>query len=234
MNLGLFSIAGVTISVDIVIWAILLIYGIIGIVKGFVKELLGFVGTTVSFVVAAIFCVNIANFIMGKTTWDESLCSLIASNFPNDEVALSDLPSKITELNIPSFLSTPIVDYAASLNTDPVVVSSVIGGTAAKYIMIAASFLAVVIAIKLACTIIGKIMKAIGRVLPTIKLVDRMLGLLLGAIKGAVFVCGILYMLELLPISQLDFLREEVASSAIASFLSKYNLFVWISSLIKF
>ncbi|HBK01622.1 MAG TPA: hypothetical protein DDY77_01135 [Clostridiales bacterium] len=234
MNLGLFTIAGFSFGLDLVIGIILLIYGIIGIVKGFFKELLGFIGTTVSFIVAAIFCVKLATLVIENTAWDDSLATLIAGNFPNDEVALSALPDALSSLNIPFFLNTPIIDYATSLNTETVVVSAVIGGTAAKYIMIAASFLAIVLAVKIICAIIGGIMKALKTALPFIKGFDRLLGLLLGIVKGAVFVCGLLYLLELIPISQLDFLREEVASSALATFLSKNNLFVWLTSLIKF
>ena len=69
---------------------------------------------------------------------------------------------------------------------------------------------------------------------PGIGFLNRLLGLALGVVKGAVFVCGLLYVLELVPIAQLDFLREEVAASPVATFLSKYNLFVWLTSLIKF
>ena len=234
MDLGLFTIAGFSFGLDLVIGVILLIYGIIGIVKGFFKELLGFIGTTVSLVIAALFCVKLATLIIENTAWDDSLATLIAGNFPNDEVAISALPDILSSLNIPFFLNTPIIDYATSLNTETVVVSAVIGGTAAKYIMIAASFLAIVLAVKIVCAIIGALMKALENALPPLKHFNRLLGLLLGVVKGAVFVCGLLYLLELIPISQLDFLREEVASSALATFLSQNNLFVWLTSLIKF
>ena len=96
MNLGLFTIAGFTLSLDLVIGAILLIYGIIGLIKGFFKELTGFIATTVSFIVAAIFCVKLATLIIEKTTWDDSLASLIAGNYPNDKVALADLPTALS------------------------------------------------------------------------------------------------------------------------------------------
>ena len=233
MNLGLFTIAGFTLSLDLVIGAILLIYGIIGLIKGFFKELTGFIATTVSFIVAAIFCVKLATLIIEKTTWDDSLASLIAGNFPNDQVALADLPTALSSLNIPFFLTTPVIDYAASLNTDPVVVSEVIGGTAAKYIMIAACFIAIVLAVKIICFILNAVFKMLTAV-PGVGFLNRLLGLALGIVKGAVFVCGVLYVLELVPIAQLDFLREEVAASPVAAFLSKYNLFVWLTSLIKF
>lgn len=233
MNALLFSIAGFDFSVDTVVAVALLVFAVIGLFKGLFKELVGFIGTVVAFALAVAFCAKLAQFLIDKTSLNASIASLIVSNFPSDEIAVSELPNALAALNIPSFLTSPILDYAAFLGTETVIVADVVSGTFAKYVLIIISFVAIVLLVKLACFILKTIFKAVKRI-PGVGLMDRLLGAVLGVIKGLIWVCGILYVIDFFPIPALDGLKTEIAASPFVSFLAQYNIYAWLFSFISF
>lgn len=233
MNLALFTIAGITISADIVVLIALLVFAIIGFVKGFLIEAVQLVGTIASFLIAAFFCAKLASVIIDGTSLDETIASWFVGSFPNDEVSLEQLPEVLSALKMPSFINTAAIEYAQTLGTDTVIISAVMSATLAKYVVIALSFVILSIAVKIICVILKCIFKLIKKI-PGIGFIDRLLGIVIGIAKGALYVCAVFYILQLIPLDALSGIKEEIAAAPLCRFLNEYNLFTFIFSLIKF
>ena len=233
MNLVLFTIGGLTISVDVIVLIALLVFAVIGFIKGFLTESIRLVATIASFVIAAIFCARLAAVIIDSTGLDETIATWFAGSFPNEEVPIDKLPEVIATLKLPSFINASAIEYAQSLGTETVTVSAVMSATLAKYVVIALSFVILSVAVKIICAILKFFFKLIKKI-PGIGFVDRILGIVIGVAKGALYVCGVFYILKLLPLDALNGLKEEISSAPLCSFLNDYNIFTFLFSLIKF
>ena len=233
MSLALFTIAGASISADIVVLIVLLVFAIIGFIRGFLTEALQLVATIASFLIAALFCAKLAGVIIDGTSLDETIASWFVGSFPSDEVTLDKLPEVLVALKFPSFINTAAIEYAQSLGTETVIISEVMSATLAKYVVIALSFLILSLAVKIICAILKWVFKLIKKI-PGIGFIDRLFGIVIGIAKGAVYVCAVFYILQILPLDALSGIKEEIATAPLCKFLSEYNLFTFIFSLVKF
>ena len=208
-----------------VILLIIAIFMIVGAVKGFLGQIFGFIGGLAALILAIILCRPVANIIFSNTTWMDGLALKIADvfNLPDTEVEAQNLTAALTEMNYPGFMQDSIVKLAESMNEATVNLSIVISQTIAKFIIIALCFIALFILIRLGVLLLKGLSKALTQ-LPVIGTVDKILGLVLGFLKGLLLVYVLMFLLSIIPLEFLDVARTAVAESPVATFFAKYNL----------
>ena len=209
---------------NLIIIGIIVVFLFIGFIKGFFSELLGIVGSVLSIVLAAVFCNALADFLIDKTEIFDWLKNGIASVFPSDI-------SSIEGLNLPEFIVNLINSYLSS--DDGITLAEAISTTISKLIISFASFFIILLAVKLAVFILSKVLKALADSIKVIGVTNRLLGALLGIIKGLLIVCGALYLIEIIPFEFLNGVRELADQSVLAQFFIKYNIYVLIFAIIR-
>ncbi|MBR1891136.1 MAG: CvpA family protein [Clostridia bacterium] len=209
---------------NLIIIGVIVVFLFIGFIKGFFSELLGIVGSVLSIVLAAVFCNALADFLIDKTEIFDWLKNGIASVFPSDI-------SSIEGLNLPEFIVNLINSYLSS--DDGITLAEAISTTISKLIISFASFFIILLAVKLVVLILSKVLKALADSIKVIGVTNRLLGALLGIIKGLLIVCGALYLIEIIPFEFLNGVRELVDQSVLAQFFIKYNIYVLIFAIIR-
>lgn len=209
---------------NLIIIGIIVVFLFIGFIKGFFSELLGIVGSVLSIVLAAVFCNALADFLIDKTEIFDWLKNGIASVFPSDI-------SSIEGLNLPEFIVNLINSYLSS--DDGITLAEAISTTISKLIISFASFFIILLAVKLVVFILSKVLKALADSIKVIGVTNRLLGALLGIIKGLLIVCGALYLIEIIPFEFLNGVRELADQSVLAQFFIKYNIYVLIFAIIR-
>ena len=179
--------------VNLIILGILLVFLIVGIVKGFIKQLFGFIGGILSFVLAAIFCEKLVDMVAGTEVFDK-VKEFFMSLFPVAEDAT------IESLNLPEFIVNLIKSFMES-NAEASLAESVATSLTRLTFMFAA-FILIVIAVKLVSWLLSLIFGAIFKK-DALGAVNRILGGVVGLIKGAIVISAILFLMQVLQIGTL-------------------------------
>lgn len=212
---------------DYIIIVILLIIAAIGLIRGFFKQIIGFLSVVVSVLVAYLLCATVGDLIINATGIDDAIVSGIKGAIGevwNTEKSVSEVSEFISSQNWPTFLSDAIVNAVNSLNTATVNFADIAATTIARYIIVVGTFVVLLIATRLVMILVGKILSFIIKRTP-LKIVDAILGLVLGLLEGATFVYLGLYVLDLLTVGPLSGFKEVLDASVLAQFFLKYNLF---------
>ena len=173
------------------------------------------------------FCRNLASLIVANTGLKGAIAPGIASflGLPSTVIDVEATAESLRACNVPEFMITTLSDYIAKLNLSSVNLSIVVSEALADYIIIFISFIAIFIAVKLLSLLLKLLAKVITK-LPVIGFVDRLLGAVIGAAISILTIYGLLYLIGILTFDFMTVIKEEVAKSAIANFLSNYNPFI--------
>lgn len=177
---GEFSVA----LLDIVAVILLFFALIVGIAKGFAKQVLSLIGIVACLVLAYFFAPKLSEVIKEKVpkfyevvrTWAEKFVSsseLTAEN--TKEAILQALKENTT---IPEFLHEPIADYMIQNSIDFEKIIDTIAGI----MLNAISFVAITLGALIVLAIVKKIVYKIVK-LPFIKTIDKLLGGVFGVVK---------------------------------------------------
>lgn len=219
---------------DFVILAVILIFAVYGLIRGFLKQIVGFISTIAALVIAYFFCAKLADLIIQNTSLGATLAlrirGLIGENW-DVETSVSELSAFIASQNWPTFLSQAVIKAVESLGTATVNFAEVASNTIAKYILIALSFVALCMAAKLVLFILEKILAFIVNHTP-IKIVDRVLGFVLAVVKCVILINLVLFFINLFSIEPLKEAKAALEQSTIANFFLTHNFFAWLLSLI--
>ena len=212
---------------DIAIIVILVIFLIIGIAKGFLKQVLGLVGTVLALILAFSFCKQLADVIITNTSLKAAIAPGIAEflGLPETLVDAETATETLRQANIPEFMIASISEYIAQLNESTVNLSKIVSEAIAGYIIVFLSFVAIFIGVKLVSLILKGFSKLLTKI-QVIKFVDRLLGSVLGLVKGLLVVYTLLYLIDIMTFSFMEVVHEAVNASYIADFLSNYNPFI--------
>ena len=180
-----FAIGDVNIAIiDAIALGILLIFFIIGMVKGFFHQVLSLLGWVAAIVIAVLTCTHVATFISDSfpdlvTTVNGWWNGLVSDSF-NGVTDEASLRAALETSTIPAFLHESIVTLVGQEFTT--IVDTIVN-TLTSWFFIAVSF----ILIFLVALIVFKIIKGIFNKLtelPVIKQVDKLLGGILGLVEG--------------------------------------------------
>lgn len=189
--------------IDIVVIAILIIAAIIGLAKGFFESLLSLFGTGLALVAAYFAGVPVANFLNGIVDINGFIAGLLT-----DWGVAAD-----GKVNI--LFQTFTVDKAAN------------------FVTIVLSIVVVFILIKLAILLLSKLFDSATKNNSALSGLNRLLGLVFGAVKGAVFV-GILLVATSL-VSTVAFsqqINDEISKNQMTNFVYNY-VDTWVQDTLK-
>lgn len=206
---------------NLIIIALFIVFLIYGIIKGFIGQLFGFIGTVAAFIVAALLCGTVVNIVKANTAIDESLQSAISGVLPNiDQSVIAGYPAFLQAI------FAPILDGSASA-------VDTVAATLTNLIMSIVAFLIIVALIKLVFIILASVLKNVIRK-TFLGVIDKLLGAVLGLIKGLLFVSSVLFVVEIALVPTIPSVAEAVEQSAIAKFLMDFNIYGLIFKMIGF
>ena len=211
--------------VSLVILGLFLIFIIVGLVKGFFRQLFGFIGTIASFVLAALFCGKLVDYLVANTDFYVSVKGFFESFLHIDPSATME------SLDLPDFIRTFVEQYLAECGGE---LSEALSSSLARLTLLFGSFLAIALAVKIVCFILGKIFNSIAKSFSLVNAVNRALGAVLGLVKGYLFVCAVLFLIELIPFEFMNAIKEQIALSPVASVILSFNVYGLIFSLFGF
>lgn len=224
--------------VDIVALVFVVVYAIFGIVKGFTKTFFAMFGTFLGLIIAAALAPFMARFIESKLGWisalTESLSGVLDNFFSRDLSTMlvsSANEQTLEKMGLGGFLIKTVLSAktSAEIPADSTVMD-VIYPTFAYYIVVIISLIALFIIIKLIFFIIGEIVKK-HYTNKKIKVLDRVLGFVIGIFHGIIVVEMIIMIISIIPVGFFQNVYTGVQLSTFASFLEKINLFRLISSI---
>ncbi len=222
------------ITVDLVIVVVLVVVFFIGVKKGFVDQILSLTGTVFSFVIAYVFCGTLFEYIKNNTDIFINFSNSIkeAFNFPlNGEILATEIQTALNTSAYPEFLKVAIQEHALSLGQNVVEGADVISQTIAKYLLTGASYIVILLLVKVLCFILKKVFLFINDV-PIVGAANRILGGVSSLFTCFIFLYGFIFFLQIIPFIPLDAISNLLSYSAILQFISKYNLFAWFFALI--
>lgn len=172
---------------------ILLFFIIFGLISGFLRSLLHYAKGIVSFVVALLLCKPIASLffnaswaLSGKAAINEWLCntnSLFAQTFYPDQT--ERVLEAIKSLFIPNFFASFLADkITPSIPSEGIALGVSLADSLMNILIMVAAFIIILIVVRLLLIIISKFTKGLMDKLPGVKMVDRVLGLILGLFMG--------------------------------------------------
>ncbi len=183
-------------------------------IKGFIRSIISFSKGIVSFIIATILCRPFANFLMNLPTSKSSENGIISwlikqspkfnqIVYPGDYEVISDA---LKSLSIPGFLSDIIgKSVNNTLPSEGIILSESIAQSIMYLILSVISFVILIIAIRFLLFILRRSIKGILDNLPTIKKIDRIIGIIFGIIVSVFVIDGICFVLMgLISIPGLD------------------------------
>ena len=227
------------IIIDIVTVALLLIFAIVGTVRGFAKTFISSFGTILSLIFAVLLCSLVATFleqsfglisaISGKA--NEILATQISDkvlNAPIESVTLEVM----TKENGPSWIiSIVMIVKANSSIPNGTSISGVVCPAIGYYVSCALAVLVLFIIFQTIFFIVGKIIEK-SKEFVIIDAVDKTLGFLLGLVKGLIVVWVLIAIINIIPLSFVQDVAANIQLAPVSNFINNINLIGIIMSAI--
>lgn len=226
--------------VDAGIVIILLIFAFAGMKKGFINSLFGFIGTIVALVVGFVFCTQIASWLESSFGFTTMLSGVfkgwLEGTFPDmfaidiSSVGLATALESVTF--IPSFIVTLLVQVYEGVSLPAgTTLGAAVAPVMANFSMQIISFIALFIACKIVISILKKFFNNLFESIKILGSINGLLGFVLGAVKGLIFVYILLLISNMLPLG--DY-QQYLDASFIVKFLNDLNpmgyIISWISN----
>ncbi len=226
--------------VDLVCLALILAFVITGLIRGFFKRVFKIAVTIGALLIAYFFCDNLVNLLEDQfqllTKLTDKIVGLDLFKIPADVIkgSLSEsIKAAVESMGLPQFIAEAAQSSAASLETS--IGNSIEGITLhistvlSRYILIGASFVALHIVSKLILSVVAIILTKIIE-LPIINGVDKLLGAIMGLIKGFLVLTVVIYLISVIPGGIFEDLRQMLSTATFGGFLQEHNLFEAIIS----
>lgn len=229
-----FEIGGMNIALlDIIALVVLLIFLIIGIVKGFSDQILSLLGWVAAIVVAIFTCTHAAEFLSNQfpdlvetiqSWWSDVIGEQFASVTDKESLRVA-----LENSSLPAFLHDTIIELVGEEFTTIVYD---ISATLTNWTFIAVSFIIIFLLSWIVFKLIRFIFSKITN-LPIVKQIDKTLGAILGIIKGLVLLLVLTFIFSLFP--WFNDLLTPVAESgeAVTCYLNEVFKFIFELPFIK-
>jgi uncharacterized membrane protein required for colicin V production len=190
--------------ITLVYVAIMIIFIIIGCVKGFSNGIIALLGTAVAFFAAFLLAKPIGNAIYGSAgqSLTDTIYNAIVEKVPALATPVGDsleaaIPEYLGELGVPESLRgmlTPLVIKMIPEGTADIVLGTYISETLSNLVFIVGSFLVIFIVILIIFAILKKVLKKLKEI-KIIKWADKLLGIVAYACVGLLFISVVSYTL---------------------------------------
>lgn len=222
---------------DIAFFVILIAGIALGAHRGFVKSICKLAGKWFALIFAVCFCVSFAN-LLGAMGLTGAIAKGLANSFENNETLAIALPfdvegsaitAELGELGVNGFYSFLIglgfkhVDLIPQGTT----VAHLLGSTLAKWLVIAISFILLIVIVRVGFGLLGKTFSGLISKLSPLRVVDQALGGVFGLLKSAVLIFLILLLCDWLPFTAI---HDYIASSTIVGAIFQSNWFISAAS----
>ena len=224
---------------DLVFFLFLVLGTLIGAHKGFVAGVCKLAGTIFSLIFAFTFCVAFANFLELCFHMTSAIASGIAGSIAKNDLYAIGIAQDISGAEIGSVLSEmgigliPRLIISRSFASVEVIpagttAATLIGSVLAKWISVVIAFILLIIILRLGLFIVAKIFGALRDACAPIKIVDQILGAVLGFVKACLFIFILLAICNWLPIQSLHAFIES------SSIVGKIAASEWFHSLTSY
>ncbi len=234
--------ASLGIYADLGCAAVLLLFLIIGLSKGFVNQIFGLLGSIAALVLAGVLCGTVVNALNGSLGVVDSLAESLGSNLGNAEwltwsINENNIREACNSINLPEFIADFAVEQAANVGTVYSNLGELISHTLANIIVSGIAYVVLFAVLKFVIFLFKKIFEKLVT-LPGLHSADKLLGSVLGLIKGVIAVYVILFFLSIIPVEGAEeffsSVKQAINESSVASFFANNNLFAkaiaWMAS----
>lgn len=232
----LLSFTNILNNLDLILVALFIVFIIIGAIRGMFSQLVGSISTMVALIFATVFCKVLYALVIKLPFFSNNYYNLVfnfaTKTFPGlAEVSASDIPNAVSGLPLISAIKSSILNYAESDASLKVNLNVYIAKAVTNYTALAISFLLIFALLKLLFILLKKIGKSL-REYNSIKTVDNVLGGIVGAFGLFRRLSFILFVIKIIPFSFLNELKQGIANSIIANFITTHNIVEWILSVL--
>lgn len=218
--------------IDILALSIIVIFTIIGFVKGFAKTFVKIFGTILSLLFAVLLCTAFANFLENSfglvTKISNGVMGLVSKIF-GDKIANTTLEeavfSELNEAGLPEWISSVIMGLKENVDIPTnVTLNQIISPTLGYYATCGIALIVLYILFKVAFFLLGEIISKLHSIM-LIGAVDRILGLIIGLIRGVIILQIASIIINIIPIAFTQELSLALSNSKIYGFIMDINLF---------
>ncbi len=230
-------LASWTWTIDVLFVLILVAGTAFGAFRGLISGICKMAGTLFALVFAVIFCVSFSNFLESVFHMTTAIANGLTNCFHKDalvaqlssDVAGADIKAVLEEMGVPLFWRWIISAAFSSVEiiqagTTP---AMMIGSTLAKWISIAISFVLLVVLVKLAAVLLDKGLSGMVEKVAPFRIINQLLGAVLGLAKAGIAVFLLLAICSWLPI---EGLHNFLSSTAIVGPIFRSDWFAAATS----
>lgn len=208
---------------------LILVFAVIGLVRGFSKTFLSTFGSLIALICAALLCsatvTTLEKSFGAVSFFTEKSAGAISGIFGDDVLnatvaqvnsgSVANLPAWITNI-IKNLFNTEAIESTATLRE---VIAPIFG----YYITLIISFVVLFILFKIVLFLVGRLLNKITKA-KIVGRIDRILGFLLGILKGIVVVQLLIAIINIIPIAFFQNLSLEIEKSQFCVILNKFNI----------
>lgn len=209
--------------IDLVFFLLLILGVALGAYKGFVAGLCKLAGKFVSLIIAFVFCISFANFLETCFHMTSAIAGGIGSSIAGNELYAQTIPVDISGAELEGYLSGMQLNGIATwlivrsfasaalipAGTTPAVL---LGSILAKWISVVIAFVLLLLLVRLGAWGLSKLLGAITSRLAPLRVVNQVLGAILGLAKALFWIFTVLLICNWLPF---EGLHNFIASSAV-------------------
>lgn len=218
--------------IDIVVVLIILLFMVLGFAKGFINTFLKSFGTIISLIIAVLLCATVANFLSSEFSLQTSLANKLIGTV--NSIFGEELMARPLETATESSFSSGLIagwiikSVLQIKDAGYYPVGTTLGMATAQvfayYVLILISFVILFIILKILCFLLEKFALKLHK-RKIIGLVDRIFGIVLGLIRGLLFVQIVILTIQAIPIAFIQNISSAIESSVITAFISDINIY---------
>lgn len=219
--------------IDLIIALLLAAFGVYGLIRGFMKQVIGMLSTVCALAVAYLFASRLADLLLSKTAvanLTETIKNFLGEDW-NIEIPIAKLGEFLSNKNLPSFIVSIIEKAANSVSAESINIADVAAEVISRYAVIGLSFVGLFLIGKLLFFLLERFLAFIIKRTP-IKIVDRILGVSVSIIKVSIGIWIAVFLIMILPIESFNSLKSSISESFLGTLYYKYNPISYLLSLI--
>lgn len=230
-------LASWTWTIDVVFLLLLVAGTAFGAFRGFISGICKMAGTLFAIVFAVIFCVSFSNFLENVFHLTTALANALTNSFHKEalltplpvDIAGADVKTALEELGVGWLPRSLISASFSSVETIPAgtTAAMLLGSTLAKWISIVISFVLLIVLVKLAAVILDKSLSGLVDKVAPFRVINQLLGALLGLLKAGILAFVLLAICSWIPI---DGLHNFLSSTAIVGPIFRSDWFAAATS----
>ncbi len=224
-------------NLDLVLLALILGFAVYGAIKGFFAQLVGAITTVVALIVATMFAKPFMNLVINYTPIDSylqtSFSAYVSNHFPAlNSVNIENVASVVEKLPFPDVIKNSVLNFCSTQTSSIINVGEILASFIAKYLILLVCFIILIAVIKLLFLLLRKLGENL-REIDIVRSIDNTLGAFLAIFKLYRRLSLIILIISILPLDFAINLQNAVNGSYIATFISEFNLYSWILSILQ-